>query len=421
MSESQPCPDCGQVIDFDPRFVPWCVSCDWNVDPTPQDPPKGRLARRRARRGEHLVQALFEEYRSQPERPAGLTRWRAWGYLAAILVHLVTVGLLALAVLIALSPIAPVLRVVFIGLLLAIAWQVRPRFGRLAKGGHWLARADAPYLFELLDQVAATAGARPPHLVGMNREFNASYGVVGLRRRRILRLGVPLWNVLDDDEKLALLGHEMAHDANGDIRQSIVVITAIRSLAEWEVIFHPAAVLHQHRSPGHMNRFSASVTVAEFLAALLLIPIFAATRGARWVLTQAELRSGQRAEYWADQASVAVAGSEHAHRLLEKLLIADSCTFAVQRAITSRQPDIWQAQREHLAAIPAGEMERLRRQARARMQRIDETHPPSHLRAALVQSRPGQPASIRLATGLFARIADELLPEMRRIERHMRG
>jgi hypothetical protein len=52
------CPDCGQQIRVDRRYVTWCDNCDWNLDPThvPNQTPAWRL------RLEHrLAESLYGE------------------------------------------------------------------------------------------------------------------------------------------------------------------------------------------------------------------------------------------------------------------------------------------------------------------------------------------------------------------------
>ena len=53
-------------------------------------------------------------------------------------------------------------------------------------------------------------------MIAFTAEFNASFTTVGWRGTPVFRLGVPLLTILDDQEIVALLAHEMAHEVNGD-------------------------------------------------------------------------------------------------------------------------------------------------------------------------------------------------------------
>jgi hypothetical protein len=44
----QDCPECGRPTPADPRFALWCAACGWNTDPTPPEPPRGRMRVRAA-------------------------------------------------------------------------------------------------------------------------------------------------------------------------------------------------------------------------------------------------------------------------------------------------------------------------------------------------------------------------------------
>lgn len=54
------------------------------------------------------------------------------------------------------------------------------------------------------------------HAVAVNGETNASVSTYGLRRRRLLTIGLGLWEILGTGQRIALLGHELGHYANGD-------------------------------------------------------------------------------------------------------------------------------------------------------------------------------------------------------------
>ena len=55
----------------------------------------------------------------------------------------------------------------------------------------------------------------------------------------MLRLGVPLLTILDGQEVVALVGHELAHQVNGDATRGLVVGTALETLRRWYYAFTP--------------------------------------------------------------------------------------------------------------------------------------------------------------------------------------
>ncbi|MFF4648620.1 hypothetical protein [Streptomyces sp. NPDC001380] len=91
------CPSCGAPLPTDTRFVAWCPSCDWDVDPggsaAAQDVPAGRSARReeaRRRAGHLAVERLYADVSAEPDRRPGRDRALLSASALAGAVHLVT-------------------------------------------------------------------------------------------------------------------------------------------------------------------------------------------------------------------------------------------------------------------------------------------------------------------------------------------
>ncbi len=85
--------------------------------------------------------------------------------------------------------------------------------------GPVLVRLDAPMLFQEVNVVARRLGVRPPDQVRL--AYLPCCGVVAWRRTRILLLGLPLLQVLTVAELRAVLAHELAHLARGDVTHSV--------------------------------------------------------------------------------------------------------------------------------------------------------------------------------------------------------
>jgi len=150
------CPQCGAVIAADQRFVVWCQACEWNVDPEPARRLQfiGRLA---ARGSNRLARRLAADVlMHQHARRGGLAVTTA-AWLLAVLIHLVTLGLVAGAALWVMASAglwAPV-RVLVAAFLVGVAGYVQPLRRRRRTSGPVLRRDAAPELFALVDDVAA--------------------------------------------------------------------------------------------------------------------------------------------------------------------------------------------------------------------------------------------------------------------------
>jgi Zn-dependent protease with chaperone function len=409
------CPQCHHRIEFDPDFPLWCPACTWNIDgsnPGKKGSPFHRLA---AASAERLARRLYEDVRADPPGRRGGYLIAISTWLLALVVHLLTVAVGVAAVLL-IRPgfgIALPLRVVGVVLLAGIALYVQPVFltwPRLrrsrARFPSMLSRADAPELFSLSDQVADAIGAASVDVIQIGTEFNASY--FRYRRQPVVRLGMMLWSVLEPQERVALLGHEFGHQINGDLRRSLFVGRALRSLRRWRMLLEP----WQQPLPRSYRRsygVAGMVSVAELLVPILLIPMALLVETFGRLLASIAGRQGQRSEYYADELAAAAGGTAAAATMLDKLLAGDSCEFTA-RQLCRYQPDsdLWLGLRKFAASMPAMERQRLSVPATRRLVRIDSTHPPTSLRAALLRARPPRRPAVDIDGTRAAAIDAEL-------------
>ena len=178
----------------------WRDGCWWFGDPArtscgaAQRGPRRAASPPRCRRAEGL----------------GATLALALSLLVVTLTVLCVVGGVAVAILGRHSPL-----LVGLGLIVAVtAVAVFPRPLRLGEGDVLLDRSHAAQFWELLFEIAHVVKTPPPELVVVDMEPNASVTNVGLRSRAVLRLGAPLWAILDGQERVGLLAHELGHLAH---------------------------------------------------------------------------------------------------------------------------------------------------------------------------------------------------------------
>lgn len=200
--------------------------------------------------------------------------------------------------------------------LLLTAVAARPRLGRVPTKGV-IVRERAPELHALVDEVAGSLRVRRPDVVAIDAELNASWAVVGVRRQRVLTLGLPLWLALGRQARVALLAHELAHERNGDSSRGLVLGSSLDALA----------AIYTTLSPHGYDGLGPLGDLASALGALLALPV----RAVLWAQATLVLGDSQRAEYLADALAADVAGTDAQIALQEALLLNPLLMGVVQR------------------------------------------------------------------------------------------
>jgi Zn-dependent protease with chaperone function len=413
-TESRACPSCGADIIDTPGYRTWCPQCEWNLtELRTKSKPDGVIGRWQSERSRQLGQALYDEVARKSVARPGWERAKVGAYAVALGVHALTLAMVVGAVALATRfPNPYCLFFAFILTLTAIA--VRPRFGRLPKNAYTVGRPDAPRLYALLDEIAGELGAKPVDLIVATHDFNAGYGAVGLRRRRILFLGLPLWNPLTDEQRIALLAHEIGHGANGDSRHGLVIGTAQRTLAELYDLGSPhTSALQDASRPGGW---------AMLWVRLVRTLLRWAATGVYLVLLRLEFAVSQRAEYYADDRAAQIAGTESTAALFDTTMTMDLASMNAFRIHVSRgqTAGLWDRQHKAVAELPGTERDRLRRVASREAVRIDQTHPATHLRLAYLMGRPHVSARIRITEADQKLISAELAPVATLVARDIR-
>jgi heat shock protein HtpX len=396
-----PCPDCGVGVPVHPIHPSWCASCGWGLQRPPSRGAEraGRWARLAARAARRLdEESVARQVAVEDLRPR-LGAARAAATVVAVGVLLVWLALGAGAVLLlargAGNPFAYVLALV-LGLLFA---AMRPRVGKVPRDGV-LTVEHAPALHALVADVAALLGAQTVDVIVMDTSFNAAWGVYGLRRRRVLWLGLPLLVTLDDEELVALIAHELGHEVNGDALRNRTVGAAMSAL---EAL---VGALTPHPDEGRYA-FGGLAEVTTALMHVLLAPFVAL----RWTMFLLLMRESQRAEYLADHLAARVAGTEAEIRTDERLLLGPYLDSIVQRRALDGSDDgqgLLAELRAAARAVPPHELERRRRIADLEDVDLLATHPPTGRRIAVLRRRPPLAPALVLDDARRAALAAEL-------------
>lgn len=405
---AQSCPQCGEPLLPSPNFAAWCASCEWNLG-EPEE-RKGIFRSRMDKWSARQVEELFRQVSGSGVRRPGWSLARIVSYAVAGCVDVLCPALVAVGVWLLVA--MPSLETVILAIIaLLLGFELRPRLGSWRKLKNVKYRKDAPELFGLLDQIAAEIGARPVHGVRADASWNASYTAVGWRRRRVVTLGLPLWDALSADQRIAVLGHEFAHGVNGDARHGAVVGTSLGTLARLQSMLRPG------RRTLRRTRLALPEELARMIQALLCSLVGCVLTGQHLV----SLRASQRAEYLADALAARVASPASMADALDTMLTGGGTySFVIgRRRFPNRDTDFWTQLRRALADVPDGEKERRRRQGARERLRVTVTHPPVHLRVKVLRDLPAGGRLVSVSAAQEEKIRAELEPDYARVAREI--
>jgi Zn-dependent protease with chaperone function len=388
LAQEQECPGCRAIIPVHPEYVAWCDSCGWNLQP--QESPRSRTLFESlyAKIGERSSQALFDEVVKAEALKPRLTPSKALAFTFSALIHALTLVFAVLGVTLLLKGWPNVFAILGALCCLSGAWAVRPRPAPFPDA--LLAREKTPTLYKIADDVARTLGVRPVSGIVFSWQFNASFSQHGWRRKSILHLGLPLFTILEGQEKIALIAHELAHGVNGDASRGVFIGSALDSLAQWYKILLPRSMWVEEY--GILN-----IIIFPFIVMLLGLANLA--KLGIYVLIHLLWRNSQRAEYLADYLAARIGGTDAALSLLDKLHLGSALSLTLTRANwASRRRTFLAEFRQKVANLPARELERVRRVELLQGTRLDVTHPPTAHRIAFLKAHPFASPSIVLSS-----------------------
>jgi hypothetical protein len=325
---------------------------------------------------------------------------RATTLLIALATHLVTVVIAVVGAWIVVT--WPSLIAVLFGLvLLALAWHLRPRLGRRPPRPPARRTRDLPLFHGLLEDIAASIGGRVPDYLVIERTLNAGWSARGLRRQRVLIIGWWAWTVASPQARVALLGHELAHEVNGDTTRSLFVGTGLATLDRWGDVLRPAPT----RASQVYGRGAATGRVADWV----MLPFAWMAEALTSIATRTSRPSRWRAEHRADVLGAQAAGSDAAVAMLGCLELRNAVDLATRRTEAPGLRQLAAGIRAHLDTMPDTELERLRRVGARREHAVDANHPPTGARIELLRSIPQFPPAVVLDADTAALIDEELL------------
>lgn len=274
---------------------------------------------------------------------------------------------------------------------LGFAW---PGVVRLPGHAAWLSQEEAPALHQLVDQLANQVGVRPPTLIGVDLEFNASVGSRALGRGNYLLIGLPLWSSLDLDQAVGVLGHELGHLRGGDTTRDRFQRIGTRFVDRWVRVLRP----------DDFESAASEVRVLESVLRLVLTVITLPLAALQLVVERIGAMSSQHREYLSDRRAAQVVGSSAVAGGLAALAHPELLiTHARSAALRGEDPAA------ALRSRPRAEDADVRRLIALQDTGYGafDSHPPTHLRLSLLMSTATSPQH-RIDPEVARRTDDEL-------------
>ena len=258
----------------------------------------------------------------------------------------------------------------------------------------------APALHGLIKQIAEATGAPQPHEVLLSFEWNAEVAIVGLRRRRMVSLGIPLLVSLTPQETVALIAHELGHLRHQDTFRRVMTQPACTFFGRLARLIRPPSLARV----GILNIFM-------MVWYLVGVPI-------AWVLWMVHLglnildsRESRRAELRADQLTVHAAGTTAALGLVDRLALA--ALYVEQIGGTVRKGTAvssWRKRVDHVSGKHQADVSRLRQVSIRDQASLFSSHPAPGRRHQVISRIAYQDPAVVVTESQAVRIDAELSP-----------
>ena len=214
-------------------YPDWCGACGWNLErpPAPWDAPAGGSGGSPSGSAGAPGSGSARELRAADELRPRLTAAKALAYALAAGVHVFTLALAGFGVAAIVRRVPePVLDPVRARDARAPRRSCARACRGMPDGDRARSRRGRPRCTRSR-ATSPTALERPaPDAIVADTRWNASWALVGWRRRRVLVVGLPLLAALGPQERVAMIAHEVGHDRNGDVTRGLFVGSAVAGL-----------------------------------------------------------------------------------------------------------------------------------------------------------------------------------------------
>jgi heat shock protein HtpX len=199
--------------------------------------------------------------------------------------------------LIAASPLATVGTVVWI----VIAYYFHQTMIDLLTGGREVSRTEEPRLYNLLENLCISRGITTPKLKVMESDALNAFATGMNEKQYAITVTSGLMAALDDAELEAVLGHELTHIRNGDVRMLVIAVIIAGAIAFFAEMFFRLWFYGGFRGRRSSDGDSDRGRGGNFIAIVIAVVLVAIA----WLLSSViRLALSRTREFLADAGSV---------------------------------------------------------------------------------------------------------------------
>ena len=199
--------------------------------------------------------------------------------------------------LVAAAPLATVGTVVWI----VIAYYFHQTMIDLLTGGREVSRTEEPRLYNLLENLCISRGITTPKLKVMESDALNAFATGMNERQYAITVTSGLKTALDDAELEAVLGHELTHIRNGDVRMLVIAVIIAGAIAFFAEMFFRLWFYGGFRGRRSSDGDSDRGRGGNFIAIVIAVVLVAIA----WLLSSViRLALSRTREFLADAGSV---------------------------------------------------------------------------------------------------------------------
>ncbi len=369
---TQTCPHCQAIMPVHAGYITWCDQCNWNLVPQKEQKRKPILRAFSERLGawqsDFLLNRLLRA--KNVNRQIFLTTVLTYG--SASIVHFFPVavamgGAWIIYYAFSVLPIPLNLAVALFGLaFLLMAWQTRPQFPSLPAP---INPQKYPQLYQLVTQISDELKLPPIHGIVPTSSFDTYVGEYTWRRWRILFLGLPLWDVLGSQERIALLATTLARGGTNENNRAYSLYLGINN----------ALRIAAYLTPILLFVFFVLLWGRLITPALILLAVVMGFWFLLFSMYTLLAMDAQRTTYLAYFRGAHISGTEAQIKLVQKLYLTNNWRHALHRYAADRNnraKSFFATVRQEIEQTHPRELERLKRVTESELTRLDAFYPP---------------------------------------------